>query len=392
MRLRFNPKLYSALAVMAAALMYGIWVEPLALSQEDSAEPTAPAEGSDQEEAPTPEESVVVRDGASASEETTKPSEEKEDFEVIDLNESLDEQVEKWDSAKARYNPHATPVTIENIVEPTGEYRYASFGKPNPFMPPLKFTEDSLGVDGDMSPASDLATAAITSAVNIPTVTAPATDKAGVSASGKPHEIPVVSTLQKYPLGNLELKGVWQLDTGEKRAIVMTPNKEGIIVKVSDPISAGKILEINRDHLVVRQYRLREDGVREFSDHNLYLGDATRREKTFVRLIPGKDPEFTPEPASKETLTSPAAGTVKPDAPKNTVPPPTTPVVAAPTPQVTTPTAVNVPTGGATPATAAPTNAAPAGVNNGPLIQAVPAPFGTTAPTTPASTTGSSQP
>lgn len=379
MRLTFNPKLYSAVAVVAVALVYGIWVEPLALSQEEPSESSAPA---DKSETP-PEDSVVVRDGATSTQGEVKSSQEKDDLEVIDLNEPLDEQVEKWDSAKARYNSPATSVTIENIVEPTGEYRYASFGKPNPFMPPLKLIEEGAGPDGDMNPASDLAMAGITAAVNTPPGDATA-EKGVDGVSGRSQEIPVVSTLQKYPLANLELKGVWQLDNGEKRAIVMTPNKEGIIVKASDPISAGKVLEINRDHLVVRQYRLREDGVREFADQNLYLGDAVRKEKTYVRLVPGKDPEFTPEQTNKESVPK-ATGIVKQGPATNIAnPTPNGAVDTTPVPVETMP-AVNTPA-------SAPIPVVPAATNDGPLNQAVPVPFGTAAPTTPASTTGSSQP
>lgn len=380
MRLRFNLKLYSSAALAVAALIYGVSVEPLASANEND---VAASEG----EAPLP----AADESASASTESTE--EKLDDLDVIDLNEPLDEQVEKWDSAQTRYPTQSTPVTIENIVEPSGEYRYASFGKPNPFLPPLKIQNEAdgvAGVEGDMSPASDLAMASITSGVN---TSAAAPSENGGGGAGRMHEIPVVSTLQKFPLARLELKGVWQLESGEKRAIVMTPNKEGIIVKVSDPISAGKILEINRDHLVVRQYRLREDGVREFADENLYLGSAARREKTFVRLLPGQPPEFEP------TVEKPATGTVQ-EAPSNAVAAPKNkmpvdPAAAGAVPPVVPnaprPVPNGAPAGVAAPAAVAPNAVAPA-VLDGPLSDSVPAPFGAPVPATPASTTGSSQP
>lgn len=355
----------AAAASAVAAILFLGWAEPLAMSQDKPENSAKTAEESPAEEA--------------AAEGTS--SEKPEDLEVIDLNESLDEQSEKWDSAKTRYPSAATPVTIENIVEPSGEYHYASFGKPNPFMPPqIKVDEEMADEDMISKPASDISSIPVVSAPTVPVL--PNVSAAANSTASQ--EIPVVSTLQKYPMARLELKGVWQLDTGDKRAIVMTPNKEGVIIKVNDPIAAGKVIEIQKDHIVVRQYRLRDDGVREFSDENLYLGDAKRKEKTFVRLLPGKEPEFTPEEAKAPTTPVPL------NTPKSLVAP-SGPETAKVVPPAPTPAPVmNAPVS-ASPAPA-PIPAAPVPAKNGPLLS--PVPFGTAAPIAPtnAPTTGSSKP
>lgn len=363
MRLRFtHTQIFAAIAIKAVVVLLMGWAEPWALSQEEEKNSAPTAEG-----ASSPEEQEVAPSAETAPEKA-------EDLEVIDLNESLDEQqVDKWDSAKTAYPSAATPVTIENIVEPSSEYHYASFGKPNPFLAPQPKSEsEMLETESTVStPASD------DSAISLSSIPAPAQGPAAVS--GAMQEIPVVSTLQKYPLARLELKGVWQLDTGDRRAIVMTPNKEGVIVKMEDPIAAGKVLDIKRDRIVVRQYRIRDDGVREFSDENLYLGDAKRREKTFVRLLPGKEPEFTEEAKSPTTPVTPKAP-VTPAA--TTTPKPPMPAAAPSTPTVAVPTAA--------PSTS--TVAVPLAPTNGPLPN--PVPFGTPAPIAPtnAPTTGLSKP
>ncbi|MFW7380390.1 MAG: pilus assembly protein PilP [Oligoflexus sp.] len=190
--------------------------------------------------------------------------EELSEVEVIDLNEiNLKEAQESWENVQ---KPTATDVTgsvrIDEILEPSGDYRYSSFGKPDPFQKP------------SLESASPVRSTAENNAI--------------INGS----EIPIVSPLQAYPLDELEVKGVWVLRGGETRAIIMTPKKEGIVVKVGDPIAAGKILSIKRNQLLVRQYRLREDGVREFEDLELSFGNVKEQQRGIIRLDPGKDPEF----------------------------------------------------------------------------------------------------
>ena len=104
----------------------------------------------------------------------------------------------------------------------------------------------------------------------------------------------MISPLQRYPLEQLHVKGIWLLDDGTKKAIVMTPSQEGVIVKVGDPISAGKILDIKKNRIVVRQYKIRRDGAREYDDEDLYLGPSSADRKQFISLKPGEKAKFSP--------------------------------------------------------------------------------------------------
>jgi len=189
---------------------------------------------------------------------------EMDDVDVIDLNEiNLREAQQSWESTQRPTGSDVTDsIRIDEIIEPSGEYRYSSFGKPDPFQQPTVQQTSSIS----------------------------RVENRNGEVSGS--EIPMVSPLQAYPLDELEVKGVWVLKGGETRAIIMTPKKEGIVVKVGDPIAAGKILSIKRTQLKVRQYRIREDGVREFEDLEMNFGIGQDQPKGIIRLNPGKEPEF----------------------------------------------------------------------------------------------------
>ena len=99
----------------------------------------------------------------------------------------------------------------------------------------------------------------------------------------------MVSILQGYPLSDLTVKGLWQVASGETRAIVLTPRNEGVVVKEGDPIASGKVLSIKRDQLQVRLYRLRSDGVREYEDVSLKIGSTNHQVKGVIKMEPGKE-------------------------------------------------------------------------------------------------------
>jgi Tfp pilus assembly protein PilP len=145
-------------------------------------------------------------------------------------------------------------IRVEDIVEPPNEYHYAAFGRPDPFVPPL-VTDEAITVN--------------------------------------PLEIPIVSPLQQFALSQLEVVGIWQLSTGERKAMVMTPQGEGIIVKGGDPIGSrgGKILGIGDDFLSIREFSLAPDGTRQFQDEQKFL-KGTRKSKVVsgtIRFPPGED-------------------------------------------------------------------------------------------------------
>lgn len=189
----------------------------------------------------------------------------------IKLEES-EESEEEWDSSYSSKGENITKkVTLEEIVEPVNEYHYAAFDTPNPFVQPnLGFLDPiNLAVEGEVSEE---------------------TDAEGNKKIIKHFEIPIVSLLQKYKLSELLVKGIWELSSGKKRAMIMTPKKEGIIVKVGDPVAVGKVMEIEDKVVTVRQYRIRPDGAREFDDVKMYLGEAPQKIEGTLKLEAGKDP------------------------------------------------------------------------------------------------------
>lgn len=201
-----------------------------------------------------------------------KAGKKKKQAERLDLNQIDLEQVEEeWDSTPTKSNVDmGNSVKIREIVEPSGEYSYASFGRPDPFTAPAAL----------MDPGANAG------------ATPPFTPEGS--------EIKIVSPLQRYPLSDLNVKGVWQLSSGETRAVILTPKGEGVVVKEGDPISSGKVLSIKREQLTVRLYRLRSDGVREYEDVAMKIGGAPDASQGVIKLDPGKDPVFVnPEASNK---------------------------------------------------------------------------------------------
>jgi len=132
---------------------------------------------------------------------------------------------------------------VEDIVEPPSDYRYAAFGKHDPFVPPMVTARDAA------------AAAAIDSL-----------------------EIPIISPLQRFALKELNVIGIWQLSNGDHKAMIMTPSTggagQGIIVKIGDSIGnrGGKIQAIGDDFMTVREFLLAQDGTRQFEDKLMFMG------------------------------------------------------------------------------------------------------------------------
>jgi len=149
-------------------------------------------------------------------------------------------------------------IRVEDIVEPPSQYRYAAFGKADPFIPPMLtgYKESSL-------------------------------------------EIPIVSVLQRYRVGNLRIVGLWEITTGERKALIMTPKEEGIIATVGDSIGkrGGKILSIEEDSVNVREFTLAPDGTRQFEDTMMYLGNEQPDEEEAILLQAIGTGEGVPESA-----------------------------------------------------------------------------------------------
>lgn len=185
--------------------------------------------------------------------------------EVIDLSDlDLEDSNANWQQIA---NPRALNMTdsinVEQIIDPRADYRYSAFGKKDPFATPTSDFLDRL--------RSNLI-------------------KEGPIAG---EEIPIVSPLQAYAITKLLVTGVWiRKKDQQARAVVVTPKGEAIVVKKGDPISAGKVLEINRNFLLTRQYNIRSDGAREYSDIKLTVRNETQKDSGIIRLLPGKKPQF----------------------------------------------------------------------------------------------------
>jgi Tfp pilus assembly protein PilP len=196
---------------------------------------------------------------------------------ALDLNQvDLEEVDDDWEnqSSVPKTNP-TSGLKVKDIIQPTSEYTYASFGKPDPFMLP-----ESLTVKPEIK-------------------------EEAVEEVVPSKKITVTSPLQAYPLSSLVVKGLWQTAEGEFRAVIATPKKEGVIVKAGDPISSGKILGIQRDSILVRLYKLRKDGVREYNDTHMNFGLGQKAPKMSIKLEPGKEAQF---PETDQPATEPSQG------------------------------------------------------------------------------------
>jgi Tfp pilus assembly protein PilP len=144
-------------------------------------------------------------------------------------------------------------VRIEDIVEPPSDYHYASFGRSDPFVPPMPHFE---AIEGERL-VDNL-------------------------------EIPIVSPLQRYAISSLNVVGIWQTAAGERKAMILTPEgrSQGIVVKVGDPIGdrGGKIMDIGTEDITVREFSLAPDGTRQFEDRKMLIG-RTKPEAQKEKLV-----------------------------------------------------------------------------------------------------------
>jgi Tfp pilus assembly protein PilP len=170
-----------------------------------------------------------------------------------------------WDSYDDKGAGAAEEITkgvrVEDIIEPPSDYRYAAFGKGDPFVPPV-ITEEATVIN--------------------------------------PLEIPIVSPLQRFRLQELSLVGIWQLSSGERKAMIMTPSNglggsQGIIVKNGDPIGqkGGRILGVGDDYLTIREFMLAPDGTRQYEDQQMFMGGRPADDiDGKIRFEPGgKEPQ-----------------------------------------------------------------------------------------------------
>lgn len=225
-------------------------------------------------------------DDGSETTEAEPTAVKKKKQEVLDLNQVDLEQVEEdWDSApKQQAIEPKNRLKLNDIIQPSSDYSYASFGKADPFQAPELSTFQ-------------------------PTATKAGSNGATVDETvGVGNEIKMSSPLQAYPLAQLKVKGVWKLESGEVRSLVQTPKNEGVVVKAGDPISSGKVVSIDHEVMVVRLYKVRKDGVREYVDQRLPIGEkAAPIDKGVIKLEPGKDAQFIQPNAQNPEALAPAS-------------------------------------------------------------------------------------
>lgn len=174
-------------------------------------------------------------------------------YSETDKNQESDSDWESY-SNYGSYVNDAKDVTnqteVKDITEHVNEYRYASFEKPDPFIPPL------------------------------------------ISTHLAKIEIPIISVLQRFHITELRVVGIWSLESKERKALVMTPKNEGVIVKIGSSIGnrGGKIIQISYDTVKVREFTLAPDGTRVFEDFELWLGSKTpdKNNKIIIESRPVK--------------------------------------------------------------------------------------------------------
>lgn len=183
-----------------------------------------------------------------------------------DSSNEGEEEEDNWESYSdlTTYSSVAEDITdgvrVEDIVEPPSEYRYAAFGKPDPFVPPL-----------------------ITQASQLEIVDTPGAI-----------EIPIVSPLQKHDLSTLRVVGIYSVPNGYRKALVITPDaaKIAVTVKIGDPIGnrGGKVLAIGPKTVTIREFMLGQDGTRQYDDLEMFLGvPDDRATGARIRFEPGSN-------------------------------------------------------------------------------------------------------
>jgi hypothetical protein len=72
--------------------------------------------------------------------------------------------------------------------------------------------------------------------------------------------------------------------------LIGTPATQGIEAKLGDPVgnSGGRIMSINPESVIVREFSVRFDGTREYRDVPLHMGSDLPVEKTALEKVGGR--------------------------------------------------------------------------------------------------------
>lgn len=158
---------------------------------------------------------------------------------------------------------------METILEDSFEYTYAAFGRPDPFIP-------------------------------------------NIHPSHQPSvSVAITSILQRYPLDRIRVVGIWQLQNGGRKSLMMTEKSEGVVVALGDSVGihGGKISKIESDHVVIREFTLDSKGIQHFADRAIWLG--SREEKKPDKSLTIQSDSYPEEVEAK--VTEPASAVVPSD-------------------------------------------------------------------------------
>jgi len=151
-------------------------------------------------------------------------------------------------------------LNIEEITEPSIDFQYVSYGKDDPFVPPMTLNED-----GSSKSLHALGTGKKT--------------RRDIDSL----EIAIVNNLQKHELTKLKVVGIWQGSSGVRKALVMAPSakegangiaEEGVVVTKGTQMGnrGGKVVSIGPDRVIVEEFVLLHDGKKHYKPTSIYLG------------------------------------------------------------------------------------------------------------------------
>ncbi|MCX6118391.1 MAG: pilus assembly protein PilP [Proteobacteria bacterium] len=173
--------------------------------------------------------------------------------ELKDVSKSTPKNSSKEDAKAKGEEKHSGSIdagraqdSVDSLIDREQEFQYSGASKDDPFLPPLGPITGSNSNDGF-------------------TKTSSTSDAVQTIDS---EEIPIISPLQYFDVRQLFATGVWVSEDMRWKALIETPDQQGIVVKVNDPIgnSGGRVTAIDPGGVHVRQYKLRKDGSQDFSD------------------------------------------------------------------------------------------------------------------------------
>ncbi len=128
-------------------------------------------------------------------------------------------------------------VNVSAISSIQPQYHYSSMNKVNPFVPPL------------------------------------------ISTLFKKEELPLETTLQRFQLSTLKVVGIWRLRNSQRKAMVLTPDNQGVVVTLDSLIGrrGGKVIDIEDKAITVREFSLASDGSRQYEDSKLWIENGQPR-------------------------------------------------------------------------------------------------------------------